>query len=123
VGRRASFCVELVRPSDEVAVVEASGELDFYTGPQFNACLTNAMDSGVPRVVVDLTHVTFIDSSSLGFLVGAARRSAEQTTELMIVCPPGNVARVIAITGLSRVFAMYTTRDEALGAELGGEAL
>jgi anti-sigma B factor antagonist len=115
VGRRANFRVELVRPADEVAVVEPSGELDFYTGPQFDVCLTSAMESGASRVVVDLTQVTFIDSSALGMLVGAARCSAEQSTELMIVCPPGNVARVIAITGLSRVFAMYATREEALG--------
>src|SRR5664280_1187901 len=110
MGRRADFRVEFVKPSDEVAVVEPSGELDFDTGPELDACLTSAMESGASRVVVDLTQVTFIDSSALGMLVGAARRSAGQTTELMIVCPPGNVARVIAITGLSRVFPIYATR-------------
>ena len=120
MGRRADFRVELVRPSDEVAVVEASGELDFYTGSEFNACLASAVESGAPRVVVDLTQVTFIDSSALGMLVGIARQSAEHSTELMIVCPPGNVARVIAITGLNRVFAMYATREEALGQQTDG---
>ena len=98
-------------------MVEASGELDFYAGPEFGTCLTSAIASGAGRVVVDLTQVTFIDSSALGTLIGAARRSAEQTNELMIVCPPGNVARIIAISGLSRVFAIYATREEALGPE------
>jgi anti-sigma B factor antagonist len=99
---------------DDVAVVEASGELDFYTCPDFQQCLRQALEGTASRVIVDLTQVTFIDSSALGILVGAARRAARQTTELMIVCPAGNVARVIAITGLSRVFAIYPTREDAL---------
>jgi anti-sigma B factor antagonist len=122
VGQRATFRVELLRPSDEVAVVEASGELDFFTGSEFSACLASAIGSGAGRVVVDLTQVTFIDSSALGTLIGAARQSAQQTNELMIVCPPGNVARIIAISGLSRVFAIYATREEALGTERNGPA-
>lgn len=98
----------------DLVVVEASGELDFYTSPDFQTCLRHALEGPACRVIVDLTQVTFIDSSALGILVGAARRAATQTTELMIVCPAGNVARVIAITGLTRVFAMYPTREDAL---------
>ena len=102
-------------PPDDVAIVEAFGELDFYASPEFQRCLTSALEGNASRVVVDLTQVAFIDSSALGVLVGAARLSAQQATELMIVCPAGNVARVIAITGMSRVFAIYATREEALG--------
>jgi len=40
----------------------------------------------------------------------------------MIVCPAGSVARVIEITGLNRAFAMYATREEALGAGADGTA-
>ena len=72
--------------------------------------------------MVDLTGVTFIDSSALGALVGGARRSAEVSSELMIVCPAGSVARVIEITGLNRAFTIYATREEALGAGADGEA-
>lgn len=91
MGELADFRVELLRPADDIAVVEAAGELDLHTSPVFK------------------------DS-----LVGGARRSAEVGRELMIVCPAGSVARVIEITGLNRAFAMYATRAEALGAGADG---
>ena len=115
MGGGTDFGVGLGRSSDDVTVVEACGELDFYTSSEFRQCLMCAVEGGAPRVLVDLARVTFIDSSALGVLVGAARLSAQCAIELMIVCPAGSVARVIAISGLSRGFAMYATREEALG--------
>ena len=122
MGELAGFGVELLRPADDVAVVQASGELDIHTNRAFKRCLVGAVQEGVARVVVDLTGVTFIDSSALGALVGGARRSAELRNELMIVCPPGSVARVLEITGLNRAFAIYARREEALGAGADAEA-
>jgi len=122
MGELAGFRVELLRPADDVAVVQASGELDIHTNRAFKRCLVGAVQEGVARVVVDLTGVTFIDSSALGALVGGARRSAELRNELMIVCPPGSVARVLEITGLNRAFAIYARREEALGAGADAEA-
>lgn len=118
----ADFHVALLRPAGDVAVVEASGELDLLTSSEFRDCLVSATGEGAERVVVDLTGVTFIDSSALGALVGGARRSAERGAELMIVCPAGSVARVIEITGLNRAFAIYPTREAALGAGADGKA-
>jgi anti-sigma B factor antagonist len=117
-----SFHVELPSPARDVAVVEASGELDLLTSSAFRDCLVGAIEVGAARVVVDLTKVTFVDSSALGVLVGGTRRSAELGSQLMIVCPPGSVARVIEIAGLNRAFTIYATRDEALGAFVEGTA-
>ena len=96
---------------------EAAGEalLDIHTSVAFNETILDVIEEGVPRVAVDLTGVTFIDSSALGALVGGARRCAERGCEFMIVCPAGSVARVIEVTGLNRAFAIYATRQEALG--------
>src|SRR5665647_899020 len=117
-----NFRAELLRPAGDAAVVQASGELDIHTSHEFRVCLVGAVEEGVARVVVDLTDVTFIDSSALGVLVRGARRSAELGHELMIVCPGGSVARVLEITGLNRAFAIYATREEALGASADVEA-
>ena len=115
------FHVALLRPAAGVAVVEAVGELDIHTSVAFNETILDVIEEGVPRVAVDLTGVTFIDSSALGALVGGARKCAERGCEFMIVCPAGSVARVIEVTGLNRAFAIYATRREALGA-LGDSA-
>jgi anti-sigma B factor antagonist len=118
----ADFRVELVRTADDVAVVEAAGELDLHTCREFRECLVGAVEENAARVVVDLAGVTFIDSTSLGVLVGGARRSAQRGTELMIVCPAGSVSRILEITGLSRALTIYATREEALGAGTDGKA-
>jgi anti-sigma B factor antagonist len=112
----ADFRTEFLGPADEIAILEASGELDLHSSPEFKESLVGVIEGRASRVVVDLTGVTFIDSSALGALIGGARRSALGGTELMIVCPPGSVARVIDLTGLHRAFAIYQTREEALGA-------
>ena len=115
----ADFCVEFPGPSEDVAVLAVSGELDIHTSPEFKEHLVSAVEGGAARVIVDLTEVTFIDSSALGALIGGARRSTLAGSELMIVCPPGSVARVIELTGLHRAFTIHPTRDEALGATAG----
>jgi anti-sigma B factor antagonist len=53
-------------------------------------------------MIVDLTRVTFMDSSALGVLIGAARQSAGEVTGLRLVYRPGRISRVISITGLNR---------------------
>jgi anti-sigma B factor antagonist len=116
------FRVEVLRTVDDVAVVQVSGELDLFVAPEFRECLTGALEEGTPRIVIDLAGVTFIDSSAIGVLIAGARRSAEVRRELMIVCPAGSVARILEITGLHRVFAVYATRADALNATAHGTA-
>jgi anti-sigma B factor antagonist len=115
----ADFRVEFPGPAGETAVVVASGELDLHSSPPFKEALVGAIEGGASRVVVDLSGVTFIDSSALGALIGGARRAALGGSELMIVCPPGSVARVIELTGLHRAFTIHPTREEALSAPPG----
>ncbi len=115
----ADFRVEFPGRPDEIAIVVASGELDLHSSPPFKDALVGAIEGDASRVVVDLTGVTFIDSSALGALIGGARRSTLAGSELMIVCPPGSVARVIELTGLHRAFTIHPTREEALGATAG----
>ena len=122
MGEPTAFRVEVLRTGGDVTVVQASGELDFYASPEFRERLMGALEESTSGVVVDLAAVTFIDSSALGVLVGGARRSAEARRELMIVCPAGNVARILEITGLNRAFAIYATREDALDAVEGSKA-
>jgi anti-sigma B factor antagonist len=110
------FCVEVSTPRDGVAVVAPCGELDLYTSPELRARLLKVLDNGFARVIVDLTRVTFFDSSALGVLVSAARRSAEGAAGLEVVCPPGSVARTIHIAGLDRVLAVSAERPAGLDA-------
>lgn len=83
-------------------VVEVGGEIDVATAPEFRDCLYRAIDTQPRRVVADLRQVSFIDSVSLGVLVGAQRRlrtHADRSIEL--VCAEGLVLRILAWTARS----------------------
>lgn len=64
------------RTADHV-VVRLSGEVDAYLGPELFRCVDEALASRLP-VVVEAAHVTFMDSTGLGFLARLASRSSER---------------------------------------------
>jgi len=61
-----------------------------------------------------MTETTFIDSTTLGVLLGVLKRVRPDGGVVVIVCPDRNVRRIFEITLLDRVFAIVDTRDEAL---------
>lgn len=113
---RPQFRVEYETPSDGVGVVTLEGEIDIYSAPQFKEVLVNGIEGGARRVIVDLTGVTFIDSTALGVLVSGAKRVRPHNGSLDIVCTDENIIRIFEITGLDRIFGIYPTRDEAMKA-------
>ncbi len=113
---RPQFRVELTQPDQETAVVVLEGEVDIYSAPQFKEALISGIDAGAVNVVVDLSQVTFIDSTALGVLVSGAKRVRPKNGRLDIVCTDENITRIFEITGLDRIFGMYSSRETALKA-------
>lgn len=101
---------------DKLKVVHVAGEVDIHTSPALKAALGEAVGSGCPVVVADLSGVMFIDSSGLGVLVGALRRAREAGGELRLVSANDAVIKILRITGLDTVFPLFATLDEARGA-------
>jgi anti-sigma B factor antagonist len=116
MDERLQFGVELLRAGPDTAVIALEGEVDIYTSPQLKEALLAGIEDGVIILIVDLARVTFIDSASLGVLVGAAKRVRPKNGRLDIVCTDENICRLFEITGLDHVFGIYRTRDDALRA-------
>jgi anti-sigma B factor antagonist len=114
MAERPQFSVDLARVGEDVAVIALSGEVDIYSAPQFKETLVKGIDEGARRIIVDLTNVSFIDSTALGVLVSGAKRVRPQNGGLDIVCADENITRIFEITGLDRIFGIYPTREEAL---------
>ena len=113
---RPHFRVDLEKPADEMGVIVLEGEIDIYSAPQFKEVLLNGIEDGAQRVIVDLTAVSFIDSTALGVLVSGAKLVRPRNGNLDLVCTDENIIRIFEITGLDRIFGIYPTRDEALKA-------
>jgi anti-sigma B factor antagonist len=89
------------------------GSFDIATAPSVRAALTDASDEK-RDVVVDLTGLEFLDSTGLGALIGAHRRATEGGGSLRLIASEGPILRLLNITGLIRVLAVYPSLEDAL---------
>ncbi len=109
-----NFDIKTEQLGDETHVISLAGEVDLYTAPDFKQQLLQVIGDGSKNVVVDFTDTTFIDSTTLGVLVGGVKRLRTNEGQLSLVCSDRNITKIFEITGLDRVFTIYGTRDEAL---------
>jgi len=109
-----NFDITTEQLNDDTYVISLSGEVDLYTAPEFKQQLLEVIGQGGKEVVVDFGGTTFIDSTTLGVLVGGVKRLRSNDGQLSLVCDDRNITKIFEITGLDRVFTIYPTRDEAL---------
>ena len=109
-----NFDIKTEQVQDNTYVIALAGEVDLYTAPEFKQQLLDVIGQGGKEVVVDFTDTTFIDSTTLGVLVGGVKRLRTTDGQLSLVCSDRNITKIFEITGLDRVFTIYSTRDEAL---------
>jgi anti-sigma B factor antagonist len=109
-----NFDITTEQLSDDTYVIALTGEVDLYTAPEFKQQLLDVIGKGGKSVVVDFTNTTFIDSTTLGVLVGGVKRLRTNEGQLSLVCNDRNITKIFEITGLDRVFTIYPTREEAV---------
>ena len=96
--------------------ISLAGEVDLYTAPEIKQQLLEVISQGGKNVIVDFSDTTFIDSTTLGVLVGGVKRLRSNDGQLSLVCNDRNITKIFEITGLDRVFTIYATRGEAVDA-------
>ena len=109
-----NFDVQTEKVDDLTYVIALGGEVDLYTAPEFKQQLLDVIAKDAKDVVVDFTRTTFIDSTTLGVLVGGVKRLRSNDGQLSLVCSDRNITKIFEITGLDRVFTIYPNREEAL---------
>jgi anti-sigma B factor antagonist len=115
-----AFGIEDRQVDDGTHVVAVAGEIDLFTAPEFKQRVSAPIDAGRTRLIVDLTQTTFIDSSSLGVLIGAHRRLRRLNGSLVIVVSGEAILKTFRITGLDGVFTIVSTLDEAVNGDAVG---
>ena len=111
-----NFDIKTEKLRDDAYVISLSGEVDLYTAPEFKQQLLEVVGQGGKEVVVDFSETTFIDSTTLGVLVGGVKRLRQNGGQLALVSTDRNITKIFEITGLDRVFAIPNTRAEAVDA-------
>jgi anti-sigma B factor antagonist len=104
------------RTEGERTIVSVGGEIDVYTAPKLREQLIDLVASGKYHLVVDMEHVDFLDSTGLGVLVGGLKRVRAHDGSLELVCSQERILKIFRITGLTKVFTIHSSVEEATAA-------
>jgi anti-sigma B factor antagonist len=110
----APFEIEVSSAEGKVEVVALRGELDSDEAPAFDRVLEELRAAGAREIVIDLSELSFIDSSGISVLVGAARACSAERGTLVVASPTPHVRRVFEIVSLSELMAIEDSIDGAL---------
>ncbi|MBL6278065.1 STAS domain-containing protein [Micromonospora fiedleri] len=92
------------------ARLRLAGELDMSSAPELNEAIDRLAAAGQRRLLIDLTELTFCDSTGIAVFVRGDNRAAEQGGWLRITGATGRVERVLKVTGLADVLG-YGSAD------------
>jgi len=106
---------ELERVAD-VPVVKVTGEIDVYTAPEFKSAVNKAIDTGAVDLIIDLTNVSYMDSSGFGILLGATKRVRPKGGTINLLGCSEAITRMLRITRLDTIFGMHCCMEDALAA-------
>src|SRR3954467_8340459 len=95
-------------------VIAVGGEIDVYTAPSLRERLNDLVAAGPADLAGDRDEVEFLDSTGLGVLVGGLKRVRSYDGTLRLVCSQEKILKVFRITGLTKVFPIHATLQEAL---------
>ena len=116
-ARYQPFSIDLPSPVRGVAIVAVAGEIDVATAPAFEDALSDAVryrdEAGV---CVDLTEVTFMDSSGLSALVRAVERHKRLGSSLAVATSDSRITTLFEVSRLDHVLRVYPTREAAVQA-------
>ena len=99
-------------PGSDRYLITVSGEVDLATSPELDVAIIAAIDSGKSSVAIDLTDVSFMDSSGLGVIVRGLKRCREADLDLDLVITNERVLKVFGITGLDQVIPIHASIED-----------
>jgi anti-sigma B factor antagonist len=102
---------------EETCLVAVEGDLDLASAPQLKRTLHELLERGYAQYVIDLSGLTYMDSTGLGVLVGVRRRVEGKAG--LALCVPQKQRKLLELTGLDACFDSFDTLEEALSTRAG----
>src|SRR5690554_1634282 len=94
-------------------IVSLFSELDVASAPALREELIDRVNAGATHLVLDLEGLDFLDSTGLGTIISALKRTRTKGGELRLVCTRSHIRRLFEITGLDRALPLHATVDAA----------
>ena len=106
---------------DGIEIIDAEGEVDAYTAARLREILTYLVNQGNYQLVVNMEKVEFLDNKGLGVLVGGLKRVRAHDGSLALVCTQTRILRIFRISGLTKVFRIHNTVNQAIAEQKADE--
>lgn len=102
-GITLAFTVTYATQDGGGACLRLAGELDLSTAPELNAAIDRLTAEGERHLLLDLSELTFCDSTGIAAFVRGDNRAAAEGGWLRVTGASGRVERVLQMTGLAEV--------------------
>jgi anti-sigma B factor antagonist len=106
--------IKSVRDQDKYVIMELTGEIDMKCSSKIKDKFKEIFAQKPKGIVVDMTKVSFMDSSGLAVLVGALKQTRVNSCKLKLAGLTEDVRSIFEICRLQTIFKIYSTTDEAL---------
>ena len=103
-----------VRNLDKIAILDCSGDVDLYSSPRLREALLAEVKAHGPSVLVNMSGVTYIDSSGIATLVEGLQLSRQTKTRFGLFGLRPNARSVLELARLHKVFTIFASEAEAL---------
>jgi anti-sigma B factor antagonist len=105
-----------VRRIEKITILDVSGDIDLASSPEVRkAFLRELRDNRIPRVVVNMKQVRYIDSSGVASLVEGLKASRDAGARFILFGLSTIAREVLQLSRLVKVFEIYDTEEQALG--------
>ncbi|MFF5250972.1 STAS domain-containing protein [Streptomyces leeuwenhoekii] len=101
-----------------LAALCVGGEIDIHTAPALRRAALDVIAQGHPHLILDLTGVTFCDSSGFNALIGIMRCAMAAKGSTTLAAVPDRLSRMLDLTGLSSIMPSYPSVEAAIDARL-----
>lgn len=102
-----------VEEKNGFSVVKVEGEVDLFNSQDLKSDVENLINSGKVKLILDMTKVSYIDSSGLGILVGINKRARMRGGFLRLAALPPDIKHLFEMTKLDKIFDIYPTVERA----------
>jgi len=107
------FTVHTEPKGDQSAQVTVGGAMDAHTFEQFLKAVSQLVDAGTLRIVLDLRQMTYITSVGINFLVNLRLQRKKVGGEVVLVKPQPSVRNVLEMIGLMAALVVEETVEDA----------
>ncbi len=112
VGLIGALEIEL-KGTEDIALLELEGQIDSYTAEEITKIIDVHMNNNSFKVIVDLTHVDYLDSAGLSALINAKTRLGKNSGDLRLVGLKGKAKNVFDLAGFTSLFNTFDTHESA----------